>query len=389
VSALATSTGLGWAVVLVGLVVGFGVQVAAHELGHLLAAVALRLPVLGVRVGPLRSGLSQKLPGTFGHVQVDLSRVRRWLPGRMVLLALAGPLANLALTAAALVLVGSPDVPVGLRPVVMGTVLAGAILAVANLMPLATAKGVVSDGRQALSWLVHPSRERAGVHNAVDITRLREAPGRISAGLDRRAQLRASVDDPRADVAVAAMAALVRSTPRGSDGWADVAVMEAFGSRGDVAGDQRAAYVGNHALALGLALVKQLRTKEANGRQSAQLHRVAELAELAYAADRHSAQARAALGLVRVLQNQPVEARSVVVDVSPSASPVLRARALAVRVLAELQLGEYDEAARLLEYGRQLAPGDALVVVAGTVLASGDVGRAGLPGRAGPWRDGS
>jgi hypothetical protein len=304
-----------------------------------------------------------------------VGRGQRWLPARMVLSLLAGPGANLVVAAVAAGVASDPSWSVGTRSVAAGVSVAGIFVGGGNLIPLGTVPASGLDGPKALRWLVRPAAERARVQLALDLARLRAgaslSPSASSSRLTWRDQLRASVADPRAEVAVAAMTELMTRRPRGDDGWQDADHVAAFAARPDVAGSVRAALTGNYALSLAAA---GLRTGTPS---DPQVTRVAELAELARAADQESIQARTAYALARIAQGRPADARAVLIDVPVSASAELQARALAVRGIAEVELGDRAQAERLGAKARSLSPGSPLVRMLDAALAGRRDGKSG------------
>jgi hypothetical protein len=81
---------------------------------------------------------------------------------------------------------------------------------------------------------------------------------------------------------------------------------------------------------------------------SSQARWIAELAELGYRADEDSIPARSSLGLARLIQDRPEEARAAVfrITIVPLLTPD-HALALAVRGFAEIELGDIAQARRL------------------------------------------
>jgi hypothetical protein len=157
---------------LIALPCGTAVHLVVHELGHLLAAVAMRLPVVGFRVWWLRLGFrSQPLVGSGGHVRVDLARVRRRVPARMCVLALAGPAANLVAAAATGAIVADTSVPAGVRAAAVGASVAGITMAAMNLLPRRPTTQLETDGLRALRWAFRPDAARATVsaHHSVSL----------------------------------------------------------------------------------------------------------------------------------------------------------------------------------------------------------------------------
>ena len=78
---------------------------------------------------------------------------------------------------------------------------------------------------------------------------------------------------------------------------------------------------------------------------------------------------------MHVIQERPAEARALLDDVTASPSPVVLARALAVRGIAETKLGHLDEARELAEVAHQKSTDDAVVTVLDALLNTGGVRR--------------
>jgi Zn-dependent protease len=358
---------------LIGLGIGAVPHVVAHELGHLLAARALRLRVVSVRVGPLRFGRpDQSVAGTGGHVRVDLAHARRWVPMRMGLLALAGPAANVAVAmATATTVIANRSVSTGLRTQAVGVTVAGLCLAIGNLAPRRLTGDHETDGRTALRWIFRPADARARVAVKAGSTRQRVIPPpSVATTRQRREFLLSTTADGSPEIAVAAMTELLRRRPRWDDGWQDFEVVERFAARPDLPADVRAQVAGQYALSLALAHVVSLGPSGPTAPDSPEVRRMTQLAELALAADPQALPARTALGLVRVVQHRAAEARTVLVDVPTNASPVARARACAVLGIAETELGDLDQARELAALARRNAPDDSVVKLLETFLTS-------------------
>lgn len=353
------------------LVARFVVHVPVHEVGHLVVAMALRMPVLGVRVGPFSTGLQRRSPQSHGHVLVDLARVLRWRPLRMSLMLLAGPAANLVVAGVVAAIAADPGRSTDVRAVAVGVALAGAHVGIGNLLPRVTSGGTSNDGWKLVRWVTRPAVEQARVQLAIDVARLGVSTPRISsASTDRLDRLRAATHDPRPELALAALVELIKGRRRHDDGWTDADAVARIAARPDVAGDVRAVVSGNYALALALGHVGRMPPGESVDPGSTEVRRIAELAELARAANRDSLVARTALGMARVLQDRPAEARAVLVDVPSMEQAGHRARAFAVRAMAESALGATADAARLAATARQLAPEETAVRVLDAMLAA-------------------
>lgn len=349
------------------------IHIFIHEIGHLLAALVLRMPLLGFRVGPVQLGLEKHIEGTGGHVMVDISRMSRAVPARIVLMTLAGPLFELALAPFVLQAVGDTTDPVWFRAAALGLTVALVHGAVENLSPVPPLRGVVNDGLSAFRWITAPARQGAEVQLQIDLALLHAGSPQLDGGVDRRTHVRSLVADPRPEIASAAITELFRSRARGDDGWADVDVVSGFVARRDVPGDERAAIGGNYALSLALLQAATRRSLDTIPASPAPVpDRIVQLAEAAREAHAESLQARAALGLARIMQGRPKDAQSVLIDVDTPDADGVRARAMAVRAIAEDQLNDSRSAMRLLVAARQLAPEDAVVKLAGRVLAPVD-----------------
>lgn len=376
----ATAAWLFWGS-LVALPCGAALHVVVHELGHLLAAQALRLRIVGFRIWRLMLGSGRTVAGSSGHVRVDLSGVRRWVPARMILLLLAGPAANLVAAAATAALVADRSASWGLRAVAVGFTVAGLLTAVMNLLPRRPTDELETDGLKALRWAFQPARAEARVALVTAPDRMRTVVAAPGTGRRPREQLRSAVEDPRPEVALAAMSELLGSRTRYDDGWQDVDAVAAFAARRDLPRETRATVSGNYAVSLGLAHLGSMPTGETSDPGSPTVRRIEDLAGLALTADPESLPARTAYGLVRVIQDRPEAARGALTDIASDAAPAVRARAYAVRGLAELDLGDRDRAIGLGTIARDLAPTEALVRLLDAVLASRTSGESstGIP----------
>ena len=169
-------------------------------------------------------------------------------------------------------------------------------------------------------------------------------------------------------MAMAAMTEVLRRRPRHDDGWDDFDVLARFAARDDLSPAARASISGNYSLSLSLAHLSSLRACEQTDPHSPTVQRIEQLAQLARAADRESLAGRAALGLVRVLQDRPAEAQTLLVDIDRTASPVSQSRAYAVRGIAEAELGDLSQAVSLGLVARKLAPAEVLLEVLDAVV---------------------
>jgi len=165
--------------------------------------------------------------------------------------------------------------------------------------------------------------------------------------------MRTRVGDRRAGVATRAVEELVRAhiagegTPRPDGMWGDAPLFARFAARDDVPAKDRAVAAADIAYVLAVLYLVDLGIARTDP-SSSQARWIAELAELGYRADEDSIPARSSLGLARLIQDRPEEARSAVfrVTIVPVLTPD-HALALAVRGFAEIELGNIAQARRL------------------------------------------
>lgn len=179
------------------------------------------------------------------------------------------------------------------------------------------------------------------------------------ADLDR---LRRQAGDRRAAVARRAVEALVRAhvagegTQRSGEIWHDAPLFVRFAARDDVPARVRAAVAADIAYALAVVYLVELGTARTDP-SSSQARWIAEVAELGYHADEDSIQARSSLGLARLVQDRPAEARAVVFRLTIRAVLTRdHALALTVRGFAEIELGDSAQARRLAKAAARVAP---------------------------------
>jgi hypothetical protein len=357
---------------LLGLIIAVVPNLLVHEAGHFLAATALRLEVLGVRLWHLQLGSGRHIPGTAGHVRIALARAGRRVPLRMILSLLAGPAANLALAAVAAIVAAEGSVSVWGRAGCVGVSVSGVSSAIGNLIPQRRTPGHANDGRQVLDWALHRQAARERVALADDVADLREVdpagPPQVLAAHDDR--VRAAVADPRAAVATAAMLELVKRQAPTRDMWADADLVATFVARTDIPAAVRATLGSTCSLRLSWDYVTSLGEGERTDPDSPQVERIDRLTRAVLAADDAALTARTALGLLRVFQDRPAEALHALTDIDPLVDPVARSRAHAVRGIAEAELGEIGAAVTSRRTARRLAPNEPFVALLDAVLAS-------------------
>lgn len=165
--------------------------------------------------------------------------------------------------------------------------------------------------------------------------------------------------DPRPEVAAKALALLVRHAPEDENGtarvWEYAPLLEQVAGRADVAPRLRSTGVGALAVTLGTDLVYRHDTRPDPA--SEQVATIARLAEAARAADPSTLAASCALGLARLMQKRPKEARATLeAATTTGAGDTAIAVTFAVRGMVEKELGDAAVARRLAETATRLAP---------------------------------
>jgi len=369
-----------------GFVLGRYLLSVLHELGHLGAARLLRLPVLGVAFGRFVFGQTERIPGAGGHVRVDLRQADlRSLPARMVVFALAGPVAALVAAAVAALLSGQTGLPIWVRLAFGGVAAQGAAGVVLNLVPGYLRGGTPNDGSQALGWMFRPGWRRGQLQLARDLrTYGLSTTGGTGPELDATAAvetpdaefdrlLRTALADPRPPVVSQAMRRLlswfvapandseVATEDRGAELAARarrfVPLMSWFMTRPDQPAAQRATLGSAAAKMLSLSYLHERRGMPTDP-ASPQVVQLADLAEAAYRLQPESLPVRNTLGLVRLIQDRPAETRTLLAHagMTTSAEPAEVAEALAIRGRAEIELGDLVQAERLAASARRMAP---------------------------------
>ena len=180
-------------------VLASAIAVVVHELGHLLACLALGIEVTAFRLGGKRLAIRfrvRTVEVTLGwpyQGRVEFGSVRS--AGRLAVVALAGALVDLAV--AGLVLAGSAAVTPGgdERPLVIAAVLGFAVTGLAALLPYRSRSRELSDGARLFELRagVDASQRRAGLQIPARLRR----EGRIGELLELHAGFRAP-DGPHA-----------------------------------------------------------------------------------------------------------------------------------------------------------------------------------------------
>jgi len=202
------------------LIVGQAVAVVVHELGHLVAAVAVRAKIHAFRLGRDDSLIQFHVRGVLvvlgwpRHGRVEyLSVPSVW---KRSVITLAGPLADLLLAAVVL----AAPLPVS-RPMADVFGLAVALRGLANLMPFKTRAGRLSDGASLLEVAGRVRRQRA----ALDVAALKAGGESLDRQADRIARIAAAQqkEDLVAGSAIGAVASKLRKEQR----WAELIELHA------------------------------------------------------------------------------------------------------------------------------------------------------------------
>ncbi|WP_233583826.1 hypothetical protein [Micromonospora sp. CV4] len=318
--------------------VSFWAHVVLHECGHLVAAKLLRLPVVAVRIAPFTGWRSE--------VSVRPAPSETALPVRMVLFYLGGPLTNLCTAAALGAATTLTSTPLT-RLALLGAALFAALLGLANLIP---ATSPHSDGRNLLRWLRAPTATGAALRAAYyqeDVSRMLRAVAHREVD-DRPGNPARDGDNPRL-----ALAAFQRrwSTGHTHSTAAYIADAERLAAlaRADSTDPRAAAAIGQvltvqfgmwylYAAVVNRSPVERREVLE-----------ISELAQLALHVRPHTMSARVAMSLAHLLNQRPEHARSLLVDIRPSADlPALCSVALLLRAIAECHLGNHAVADTLI-----------------------------------------
>lgn len=275
-------------------------HVVLHECGHVVAALALRVPVVAVRIVPFTGWRRNE-------VEVVRSPSMPAVRTRMVLLAAAGPVTNLC-TAAALVVAGNAAGPPTTRLALYGAAVSGALLGVVNLIPKL---GPRTDGTQILYWLVRPAEMRAA---------LRAVAFQAEVGRIVRSHVVPLDGD---DEARQALTAFTRRCDSGLP-QAEADFLPAAERLMELAGgaDREAAAAIGRTLTLQFGLW-YLRSAVVD-RQPVERKEVVQLAELAQAAFDIDPSARVPLALAHLLNGREGEAQALLLGAAGPAAALLR-----------------------------------------------------------------
>ncbi|MFF5297429.1 hypothetical protein [Paractinoplanes globisporus] len=326
------------------------VAIVLHETGHLLAALALRLKVVGVRIR--YTGQS--------FVRVKPDAALKWLPARFVLWHLAGPAVDFALAVGLFAAARSTDSPTALD-CLLAAALTAFLLGVGNLWPHTTPAGMRSDGAQVLRWLLHPSRQSTIV--VTDTAALRKVvdgtidPAALDAFIETTVDGRAvalavhlrllrklGLDRPGVKVTIGNVAI-------GPATASDYLRLHTYAVAPSTPGEMTDALAPNLGVIAGLW---QLHRVVVAG-EPASPPIVAQVAAVRDALARRKSESLSHLvvaALVDLLEGRPAEARRALTGVSPGTGQE-QTRALLIRAIAESALGDHAQADRLVESVRR------------------------------------
>ncbi|WP_204006947.1 hypothetical protein [Virgisporangium aurantiacum] len=281
------------------------VHLALHEGAHLVTALAVRVPVVAVRIAPFG--------GWRNEVLTRPSPAATALPARMALVHLAGPVANLG-TAAVLAVVASWPGPATTRLALIVAAAVAGLLGLGNLIPGSTPP---NDGSKILRWLSRPAS--AEIRAGLRMIQFQEEISRTLRALD---------PDPT-------VAAFITKCDRAvsHDLVPDAERLQAMAHADGTDPAVAASIARTITVQFGLWYLYAA----AVSRTPVEHKEIVELAELARVGfDAGVPAARLAMGLVELLAGRPGEARSLLLGAFPDD---LRGVALLLRTGAERQLG--------------------------------------------------
>ncbi|MFI5897946.1 hypothetical protein ACIA5D_48480 [Actinoplanes sp. NPDC051513] len=322
--------------------------IVAHECGHLLAALALRLPVAGMRIRFSEASF----------VRVSPSPSAPALPVRFVLLHLAGPLTDAVLAIALFRYASHGEMPDLARSCVLTVALLSAVMGIGNLLPHRDRSGLHSDGARIGAWIVRPGQQRQALRRVTPNPMTPRVLDETITDADLDAYIDAAADLPHRAVAVFLR---WRRTLGLVTGRTEAAVGNFTIGPATAADDE---WLGTHVLGPGAtpAMLDVIAPMLALIPGLGELHRVtvggasadpAILARVdkvrrALANRPDNMQRRLVAALGDLLEGRAAQARRRLADVSPSADTGVT-WALMLRAVAESTLGDHAQAGRLVD----------------------------------------
>jgi hypothetical protein len=343
-----------------------------HELGHIVAAVAVRLRVAEVsihaRASTRRFRVGQTIVrfGLYGPI----SRVKVWqAPSRAarpaggpglpkwsgIAFALGGPLANLLVAGVLYALRGRwiglfPGAKQPADALVTVTIVTGVAMGVVNLVPLRVRRGAggSSDGRQIWHHLLGRP-----VQGPVDLPLFApsvlaevQQPVRSPAGDAQLRQVRARVDAGGPDPVDAAVALLSHAVDHDleADAWRLLALAR-WPEMPAVPASFVAGWIAN-------ARCVRLLLESSRSGLPVPHDRVSpavEAAEVSCARGPYRMQARTSLALTWLLLDRPSDTRALLADLGPDGTVREQVNLWAIRAMAEMELGDLVEARRHID----------------------------------------
>lgn len=361
----------------VGFLAGSALSVVPHELAHFAAAKSLGLPVLGVAIGRMTFGGTSPRTGALGHVHVDVRRAGRTaLPIRMAVFALAGPAGGLAFAGLAALAAADGTLPMPVRLLSGGVVASVVAVQLFNLVPGTSRGGDPNDGALAIRWGLRAGHQLELVELAREVQAYAlevspSATGDTDLSEEMFERVRVGLADPRPEIAVVAAHRLLvwlfgaielpsEERERARSEFARRARVIApelvgFASRPEPAVDLRLS-----ALRLLTHVLIRQYLRDSAGRpadpESPEVLQIARAAEVEWRLRPEAQLTRNHLGLARLLQHRPAEARTLLLhsaDLDPAADEGVLSDAEAIRGLAECYLGDVAQARRLLDASRR------------------------------------
>lgn len=359
---------------LAGLAVGPLVHLIGHEVGHLVAAILLRLRVLDVRLfGISFTGRADDVAAHHAVI-VDLFAPRRLVTVRMVLFAAAGPAANLVIAWLAYLVGRDPSQDIALRAGAAALGLFGVAYGLGNLLPYRSGSQH-SDGLTVLRWSISSRDRLTELDHARTLTKLP-----ASSGEDLVTQLRQAAVSALAAADGPATQHLLRELTERDDGtpddlWAEADLMTRVSQVRGVEPDVVVQCCSPLSFELSLRCAHRLLTA---GEQPtpAELATLVELAEAGHHAVRESVPATYALAMARGMEDRVRETRQLLVDL-PLLGETERtiARVHAVRAFAEVDLGQKTLADQLIVKAEHHDPGELVVRLARAYLETSRLSR--------------